>query len=492
MVCSDRIFWRWGAVAALGLVPFGAWPAPAPCEGREWVVLGGSGGARLIEAASIEETGPAVLITDTAGKKGGYNLSAVKERIPAAPEDLAGVTREACESAIRRLDAAAGKYPAIGAALGDARAGWEKCIAAMDAEAVRRREVGLRVDSYLADRPEGREGLPATEVERRVRLGEEIIASAPHRATEIQEHIGRWRALLAPPEEKVGEARRPEPIDPGALRLPGDFRLRVPAAAASAGSVTWVAGAAVLSVMFFLFCGMRGMERVVRLRPAALGYLGCAVGGLGLYGFVGVRLLEVPPDAVALKAGGGGDASLVETLVAFSRRRADLAGDPGDFASVSLHDGSVNLFLADRVEFVGGPALSPLVPRRLSVAVDVRDDAVLFYQEVSALGLPLVVTLAAPVEGSTGALRFGEPAARVGTWAVLPRSLVAALWESLRGAMAGALEDVGVGASFGVERISEGSVHMVLRPSGGGSTRDRAAYAKRGKAPEGRGSAEAH
>jgi hypothetical protein len=255
----------------------------------------------------------------------------------------------------------------------------------------------------------------------------------------------------------------------GGLELPGDFKVRLPLGAAPAGSLAGVVVAGAISITILMLSALRGLERILRLRASAFGYMGFALGGLGLYALMGARLLEVPEDLLTLKVTTQGDASLVETIVAFARRRAELEGDPYDLDGAGIYDGSVNLFLADRVDFVseGDPGL--LEPRRKSVMVEVRGNAVAFYQEVEVLGIPLVVTLLVPVEGRTNALRFGEPSARVGTWAVLPRAMVVAFWDNLRGAMAGALGDAGFGDAFRVERITDGFIHLSLRSGGVGA-----------------------
>jgi hypothetical protein len=276
----------------------------------------------------------------------------------------------------------------------------------------------------------------------------------------------------APVSPKEGSAEKPQTptVAPEALKLPGDFKLRLPEGAAPAKSLAGIAMAGVLSITFFMLCAIRGLERLVRVRPNAAGYLCCALGGLGLYALMAMRLLEVPPDIVTLKTTRQGDASLVELIVAFARRRAELAGDPYDLGTVAVYDGSVNLFLEGRLEFVARRNPPVLEPLRKSLTIDIRGDAVLFYQEVELLGMPLIVTLIVPVEGRTNALRFGEPAARIGTWTVLPRKLVMALWDNLRGAMAGAVAETKVMDTFNVERISEGFIHLTLRQSGGGGT----------------------
>ncbi len=256
---------------------------------------------------------------------------------------------------------------------------------------------------------------------------------------------------------------------PAGLALPGDFRVRLPLGAVPAGSLAGVAVAGAISITILMVSALRGLERILRLRASAFGYMGVALGGLGLYVLVGARLLEVPEDLLTLKVTTQGDASLVETIVAFARRRAEFEGDPYDLDDAGIYDGSVNLFLADRVDFVseGDPGL--LEPRRKSVMVEVRGNAVAFYQEVEFLGMPMVVTLLLPVEGRTNALRFGEPRARVGTWAVLPRALVEALWDNLRGAVSGALADARFADAFRVERITDGFIHLSLRSAGGKS-----------------------
>lgn len=448
---------------------------------REWVVLSTPSGVKLIEAAEIEAAGPAVLITDVAGKKGGFNVSAIRARLPAPPADLGTVGRDDATSAIRRIDEASARFPTINAALGEARADWERCVAAKETEEASRLEDERRVDAYLAQRADPRAKPLPSAVERHIRLGEELIAKLPPRAAEIQIHIGEWRALLAPPEPEARAMPERRPIPEAALRLAKDARFRVNGAAAPGGMVIWILGAIGVSMICFMFCAMRGLERLLRAPVSALTYLGCAAGGLGFFLLLGTRLLEAPADYLALKAAEQAEPIFVEKVVALSRHRADIDGDAGGLESVSLHDGSVNRFLADRVEYVAGPAPSPLEPLRRSLSVDVRDDAVLFYEEVDLLGVPLVVTLVAPIEGQMNALRFGDPAGRVGTWTVLPRSLVTGLWDSLRGAMSAALDDAGVPATFSVERVSEGSIHLVLRPNGAVGDHQGSALAKRGK-----------
>lgn len=449
-----------GGIVALG------WSLTASAAERQWVVLASGGGVKLIEAMAIEEAGAAVLITDSGGKKGGYNLSAIQAKLPAAPDGAVGVAREDAEVAMREIDEAAAKFPTIAAGLQHAKAGWERCIAAMVAEEAKRQEATRRVDAYLAQRPDGIASIPATKVEKHIGLGEALIAHVPERAAEIQAHIESWRALLAQKEDVAKAMPARQLIPEEALRLASDFKLRVRGAAAPAGTVGWILGAVGVSVMCFMYCAMRGLERLLRAPVSALGYLGCAAGGMGMYVLLGVRLFEAPQDFVALKAGKQGEPAFVEKVVALSQHRAQIEGDAGGLESVSLHDGGLNLFLADRVEYLASTTRSPLEPVRSSISVDVRDDAVLFYEEVKVLGLPMLVTLIAPVEGQMNALRFGEPAGRIGTWTVLPRSLVAGLWDNLRGSMATALADAGIPATFNVERISEGSIHLVLRPTG--------------------------
>lgn len=292
--------------------------------------------------------------------------------------------------------------------------------------------------------------------------------SAGHDMPTSQPQADLSHPAPALPQENPTEKAQKPTMTPEALNLPGDFKLRLPGGAAPAQSLAGIAMAGVLSITFFMLCAMRGLERLVRMRANAFGYLACALGGLGLYAMMGMRLLEIPPDLVTLKAMAQGDASLVEAVVAFSRRRAEFAGDPYDLGTVALHDGSVNLFLEDRMEFVARRNPPVLEPRRKSLTIDVRGNAVLFYQETELLGLSLIVTLIVPVEGRTNALRFGEPAARVGTWTVMPRKLVIALWDNLRGAMAGPVAETRVMDAFNVERISDGFIHLTLRPSGGG------------------------
>lgn len=458
------------AVRALRVILSGfvalAWGLSADAAERQWVVLASGGGVKLIEAETIEESGAAVLITDASGKKGGYNFSAIRARLPAAPDGATGVAREDAEAAMHKIDEAAAKFPAVAAGLQGAKAGWEKRITAMEAEEVKRQEAARRVDAYLAQLADAEAGVSATAVAKHIGLGEALIAQVPERGAEIQAHIESWRALVASKEDvaKAMPARRPIPEE--AMRLASDFKLRVRGAAAPAGMVGWILGGIGVSVLCFMVCAMRGLERLLRAPVSALGYLGCAAGGMGMYVMLGVRLFDAPPDFVALKAGQQGEPAFVEKVVALSQHRAQIDDDAGGLESVSLHDGGVNLFLAERLEYVPGPAPSPLEPVRSSISVDIRDDAVLFYEEVTVLGLPMLVTLIAPVEGQMSALRFGEPAGRIGTWTVLPRSLVAGLWDNLRISMATALKDAGVPATFGVERISEGSIHLVLRPTG--------------------------
>lgn len=274
----------------------------------------------------------------------------------------------------------------------------------------------------------------------------------------------------AMPEESVSDAQRQPSAVPEGLELAGDFKLRLPLGAAPAGSLAGITVAGAISITILMLCAMRGLERLFRLRASAVGYIGFALGGLGLYALIGMRLIETPGDLLTLKVTAQGDASLVETIVAFARQRKEIEGDPYGLDGVAVYDGSVNLFLADRVDFDAGPGPCLLEPCRRSLMVEVRDAAVAFYQEVEVLGTPLVVTLLVPVEGRTNALRFGEPSARVGTWPVLPRALVVALWNNLRGAMAGALDDATFADAFNVERISDGFIHLTLRPSGGGSS----------------------
>lgn len=273
----------------------------------------------------------------------------------------------------------------------------------------------------------------------------------------------------APSEESARDQPQQPPAAPETLKLAGDFKLRLPGGAAPAKSLAGMAMAGALSITILMLCLMRGLERLVRLRASAFGYIGFALGGLGLYALMGMRLLETPVDLVTLKVTAQGDASLVEAIIAFAQRRKEFEGDPYDLSGVALYDGSVNLFLADRVDFVAGQNPSLLEPCRKALMVEVRGDAVAFYQEIEVLGLPLVVTLLVPVEGRTNALRFGEPSARVGTWPVLPRALVAAFWDNLRGAMAVALADARFKDAFDVERISDGFIHLALRPSGSGA-----------------------
>lgn len=455
-----------------------AWGLTAKAAERQWVVLS-SGGVKLIEAVAIEEAGAAVLITDAAGKKGGYNLSAIQAKLPAAPDGATGVAREDAEAAMRKIDEASAKFPAIASALQDAKAGWEKCIAAIEAEEARRQEAARRVDAYLAQLADPEAGVSPTVVAKHIGLGEALIAQVPERAAEIQPHIEGWRALLAQKEEVAKAVPARQPIPEEAMRLASDFKLRVRGGAAPAGTVGWILGAIGVSGLCFMFCAMRGLERLLRTPVSALGYLGCATCGMGMYVLLGVRLFEAPQDYVALKAGQQGEPAFVEKVVALSRHRDQIEGDAGGLESVSLHDGGVNLFLADRVEYLAGATRSPLEPVRSSISVDVRDDAVLFYEEVKVLGLPMLVTLIAPVEGQMNALRFGEAAGRIGTWTVLPRSLVAGLWDNLRGSMAAALADAGIPATFNVERISEGSIHLVLRPTGAIGPNQGSAVAKR-------------
>lgn len=433
---------------------------------REWVILASGGGVRLIEAVAIEEAGAAVLITDASGKKGGYNLAAIQARLPAAPESATGVSREDAEAAMRKIDEAVTEFPAIAAGLKEAKAGWVKCVAVMEAGEMKRQEAARRVDAYLAQRSDGIASIPPTTVEKHIGVGEALIAQVPERAAEIQAHIESWRALLAQKEEVAQAVPARRPIPEEAMRLGSDFKLRVRGAAAPAGTVGWILGAIGASVMCVMFFAMRGLERLLRAPVSALGYLGCAAGGMWMYVMLGVRLFEAPQDFMALKAGQQGEPAFVEKVVALSQHRAQIDDDAGGLESVSLHDGGVNLFLAERVEYLASATRSPLEPVRSSISVDVRDDAILFYEEVKVLGLPMLVTLIAPVEGQMNALRFGEPAGRIGTWTVLPRSLVAGLWDNLRGSMAAALADAGVPATFNVERISEGSIHLVLRPTG--------------------------
>lgn len=273
--------------------------------------------------------------------------------------------------------------------------------------------------------------------------------------------------LSAPAMESGEDSRQQPPMAAEGLRLAGDFKVRLPRGAVPAKSLAGIAMAGALSLSILMLCAMRGLERLVRLRVSAFGYIGFALGGLGLYALMGMRLLETPSDLATLKVTTQGDASLAETIVAFAQRRSELAGDPYDLNGVAVYDGSVNLFLADRVEFVTGQSPSLLEPSRGSLMVEVRDDAVAFYQEIEMLGMPLVVTLLVPVEGRTNALRFGKPSARIGTWPVLPGALVTALWENLWGAMTVALADVRFANAFNVERISDGFIHLALRPSGG-------------------------
>lgn len=452
-------------IAVCGVVAL-AWGLNANASERQWVVLASGGGVKLIEAVAIEEAGAAVLITDAAGKKGGYNSSAIRARLPAAPDGATRVAREDAEAARQKIDEAAARYPAIAAGLQEAKAGWGRCIAAMEAEAARREEATREVDAYLAQRPDGRDSVSPSLIEKHIGLGEALIARAPERAAEIQAHIESWRALLEKREDVAKAVPVTQPIPEEAMRLASDFKLKVRGAAAPAGTVGWILGAIGASAMCFTFCAMRGLDRLLRAPVSALGYLGCAAGGMGMFALLGVRLFETPPDFVALKAGQQGEAAFVEKVVALAQHRAQIDGDAGGLESVSLHDGGVNLFLTERVEYVPAPAPSPLEPVRSSISVDVRDDAVLFYEEVKVLGMPMLVTLIAPVEGQMNALRFGDPAGRIGTWTVLPRSLVVGLWDNLRGSLAAALEDAGVPSVFAVERISEGSIHLVLRPTG--------------------------
>lgn len=267
-------------------------------------------------------------------------------------------------------------------------------------------------------------------------------------------------------EESAAGAQRQPSAAPEGLKLAGDFKFQVPRGAAPARSLAGIALAGALSVSILMLCAIRGLERLIRLRALAFGYFGFALGGLGLYAMMATRLMETPADLMTLKVTSQGDAALVETVVAFAQRRKEIEGDPYELGGLALYDGSVNLFLADRVEFVAGQTPGLLEPRRKSLMVEVRGDSVAFYQEVELLGIPLVVTLLVPVEGRTNALRFGKPAARVGTWRVVPGALVAVLWENLRDAMAGAVADAKLADSFMVERISDGFIHLTLRPSG--------------------------
>lgn len=475
-----------GARPQLRLIGFGiamfASVAFSRASDREWVVLSTLGGVKVIEAVAIEEAGPAVLITDVAGKKGGYNVSAIRERLPAPPEDRGKVGRDDATSAIQKIDGALARFPTIKAALGAARADWERCVAAMDAEEASRREEGRRADAYLAQRADSRTKPLPSAVESHIRLGEELIVKLPERASEIQAHLAEWRALLAPPKTEARAIPERRPIPEAAMRLANDARFRVNGTAAPGGTIAWIVGTIGVSMICFMFCAMRGLERLLRAPASALAYLGCATGGFVFYVFLGARIFEAPPDYLALTAADQGEPIFVEKVVALSQHRADIDGDAGGLESVSLHDGGVNRFLADRLEYVAGPAHSPLEPLRRSVSVDVRDDAVLFYEEVDLLGVRLLVTLVAPIEGQMNALRFGEPAGRVGTLTVLPRSLVSGLWNSLRGAMSAALDDVGVPATFNVERVSGGAIHLVLRPNGAIGDHQGRALARREKA----------
>lgn len=252
-----------------------------------------------------------------------------------------------------------------------------------------------------------------------------------------------------------------QPMALEGLKLPKEFKLRLPSGAAPARALAGVTLAVGLSVSILMMCLIRGLERLIRLQASAFGYIGFALVGLSLYALIGMRLLETPPDLITSKVTMQGDASLAETIAAFAQRRSEFTGDPFELDRADVYDGSVNLFLADRLEFIGGS--SPLEPRRKALMVEVRDTAVAFYQEVELLGMPMVVTLLVPIEGRTNALRFGQPTARVGTWTVLPSSLVKVLWDNLRLPMAAVLDDVKFADAFIVERISDGFIHLTLR-----------------------------
>jgi len=274
----------------------------------------------------------------------------------------------------------------------------------------------------------------------------------------------------ASPAQSIQPAEGAEdqtPATDGTLKLPADFKFRVSGVAAPTRSLVGIALGGMISIMVLMLCLVRGFEQLIRLHHWAFGYFTFALGGLGIYALIAMRLLETPTDLVEMKRSAQGDASLVETIVAFAQRRHELPGDPYDLGRVEVYDGSVNLFLAERLEFIAGAGHSPLQPYRKSLAIDVRGDAVAFHQEIELLGMPLAVTLFVPIEGRVNALRFGEPTARVGTWGVLPHSLVEAAWENLRNEMGRALADVKFLDAFVVERISEGFVHIALRSPGG-------------------------
>lgn len=263
------------------------------------------------------------------------------------------------------------------------------------------------------------------------------------------------------------EGAKAQSPTPEVVKLPADFKFRLSGVAAPTRSLVGVAVGGLLSIMVLMLCLVRGFEQLIRLHHWAFGYFAFALGGLGIYALIAMRLLETPTDLVEMKRGVQGDASLVETIVAFAQRRHELPGDPYQLDRVEVYDGSVNLFLADRLDFIAGSLRSPLEPHRKSLMIDVRGDAIAFHQEIELLGMPFAVTLFVPIEGRVNALRFGEPTARVGTWGVLPHSLVEAAWENLRGEMARALAEVKFLDTFVAERISEGFIHIALRSPGG-------------------------
>lgn len=444
--------------------------AQAPAEGpsREWLVIeSGPGSHTAVEAASVEEPVPnVVMVTDTAGKKITTNKGKIKMKLPSAPDTAEGLDLPKVTAAIEQFDKAIVAMPGVAEALKPGRDAWEARKGELTEMEQKKAEIKAKVDAFVGEPIEETKTYSASEVEEKIKAGEALIADAPDRQADITAQIEKWRAKLAPPPapamaEKPEEPKKPA-IAPESLTLPDDYKLNIPESALKPNVVMATIIAVVMSIMFFFYATMHGLGRLLRLKASAFFYLAIGLGGLGFYYSVWLLLLKVPDDFTALKSASKGDAALVESIVAFAQKYPQIEGDASAFKEVALQDGSINEFIKKRVVFVPGKPAPPLDVKRISIWLDVREEGVLVYQELTMLGMPLMATMFVPVRLGDGEARPGAPQGRLGQ-VTMPKALASVFWREIQEGIGQSLDEAKITKTFALSKVTEHIIHLELR-----------------------------
>lgn len=461
-----------GEMGAMAAAPAAEGAQPAGEPGPQYVIIEKAPGKYdAIEAVKMEESRGVVTIADAAGKPYATMSSKIKAKLPAAPASAEGVTREAIDASIKQIDDAIAAYPGAQENLKANRVRWEELLGQLKAKEDMKAEVEARVTAYVSAAIDEAMQIGPQEVEAKIKEGEQLIAEAPDREAEIRGKIEAWQKKLAPAEPMPaagGEAKKADAAQKPAiaaedLQLAKDFKLKMPESALRPNVVTACLVGGILSTMFFFYSAMHGLGRLVRLKASAFVYLGVGVGGMGLYFSVGLMLLEIPEDYTQLKQHQQGDASLVESLAAFAQKYPQIQGDTAPFAHTDIQDGSLNAFLAQRLEFVPRQPMTPMDVKRRSLLFDLRQDGILIYMDLSMLGQPVVGTMFVPVNLRDDDLVFGEARGRLGN-VTMPRPLAQVFWREFQEGVAKALEEAKLSQAFALHRITDHAVQLVLKP----------------------------